>query len=205
MFQLAESIQSAKSNSGISLFAIAARLFLTSASRIMATLTELRADDWELRCRYNQSHLSERWQADEFHTEFGKPGSAHPKSGQPPNTISQIAYYFDKATNDQVAKVHFFLLETGKIGASGKHDPKGLLLGGIKYRQRKGPEINRDPSLRFPVGERRDAYRRFRRWCCCVFGPDADRFFASLNVISLFGTWMMRRVKSAKLLRESEC
>ena len=160
----------------------------------MAVLAEQRADDWELRCRFNRGRYFERWQAEEFHTVYGEPSSASPESGQPPNTISQMAYDYDRTTNDQVAKVHFFVLETGELGASGRHDPKGILLDGILYRQRRGPEVNRDPSLRFPAGEHRDAYKRFRRWCCRVLGPDVDHVLASLDVVSSFGTWIMRRI-----------
>src|SRR5438309_1866048 len=116
----------------------------------MAPRTDKRADDWEIRCRYNTAKYFELWQAGRFRTELGESGPASPKSGQPPNTISQIAYYYDRTTNDEIAKVHFFLLENGQIGASGRHDPKSVVVDSVRYRQHRGPkEIARDPSLEF--------------------------------------------------------
>ena len=134
----------------------------------MPVLAEYRADDWELRCRFNRHRLFERWQNGEFRTEFGEPSPAHPNSGQPPNTISQMVYYYDRATDEEVAKVHLFLLENGEIGASGRHDPKRVFIDGILYRQRRGPEINRDPSLSY--GPFRGVYRRWRRFKWWLLG-----------------------------------
>jgi hypothetical protein len=163
----------------------------------MAVLV-LRADDWELRCRYNKARLFERWLTDEFKTKYGEPGEPDPESGQPPNSISLMAYYYDRATGDLIAKIHHFILANGDIGGRGRHDPKGLLLDGVQYRQNKGlPKVNRDPSLNFPDGAKREAYKDFRRWCCRFLGPDLDRFLASIDWICSFGTWMMRLVKSA--------
>ena len=146
----------------------------------------MRADDWELRCRFNRAGYFERAIAEEFRIEYGESGPASQASGQPPNTISQMAYYYDKTTNEEMAKVHFFLLETGQVGASGRHDPKRLFVDGGRYRQHRGPDINRDPSLEF-VDWRRRAYRFFRHLCCRFF--DAPGGCA----ISSFGTRMMRR------------
>jgi hypothetical protein len=134
----------------------------------MPILAEYRADDWELRCRFNRQRFFERWQAGEFRVEYGDAAPASPNAGQPPNTISQIAYYYDRATNEEVAKVHFYLLESGEIGASGRHDPKRVLIDGILYRQRKGPAVNRDPSLKYSWW--RGGYLRFRRIKCWILG-----------------------------------
>ena len=54
-------------------------------------------------------------------------------------------------TNDEIAKVHLFLLESGVIGASGRHDPKRILIDGVQYRQFKGPDTNRDPKAVWSV------------------------------------------------------
>src|SRR5687768_17316389 len=95
-FQLYESSQSTKSNNGALLLATAASFRRTSRASIMA-ITESRVDDWELRCRFNRAGYFERWKANDFNTVYGDSGPAHPRSGQPHDTISQMAYYYDKA------------------------------------------------------------------------------------------------------------
>jgi hypothetical protein len=58
-----------------------------------------------------------------------KPASS--KSGQPPGTRSQMRKYFDDGI--PVMYLHCFVLPSGKLGASGKMDPKRLLVDGIFY------------------------------------------------------------------------
>jgi hypothetical protein len=53
-------------------------------------------------------------------------------SGQPLCTRSQMVAYFD-AANQEVARVHQYKRPDGSIGASGKPDPKRLLVDGIIY------------------------------------------------------------------------
>jgi hypothetical protein len=60
---------------------------------------------------------------------YDKPAS--PKSKQPVNTRSQVHEYFDGSLS--VIIVHYFVLPSGKLGASGKMDPKRLLVDGIYY------------------------------------------------------------------------
>jgi hypothetical protein len=52
---------------------------------------------------------------------------AHPSSGQPLGTRSQVRKYKDK--QQTVMVLHCFKLPSGGLGASGKMDPKGLLVG----------------------------------------------------------------------------
>jgi hypothetical protein len=56
---------------------------------------------------------------------------ANPKSHQPPGTRSQVRKYFDGQRTVMV--LHCFRLPSGKLGASGKMDPKGLLVDGVYY------------------------------------------------------------------------
>jgi hypothetical protein len=56
---------------------------------------------------------------------------AHSKSRQPPGTRSKIYRYFDGMM--LVMVLHCFELPSGKLGASGKMDPKLLLVDGVIY------------------------------------------------------------------------
>ena len=56
---------------------------------------------------------------------------ASPKSKQPPGTRSKLYKYFDG--NQSVMLLHCFELPSGKLGASGKMDPKRLLVNGTFY------------------------------------------------------------------------
>ena len=56
---------------------------------------------------------------------------AHPRSGQPLGTKSKVYKYYDGHT--VVMCVQFFVLPSGKFGASGKMDPKRLLVGDTYY------------------------------------------------------------------------
>lgn len=52
---------------------------------------------------------------------------------QPPGTMSQLVDVLD-ASGTCVAEFHQYLLPDGSIGASGRRDPKGVLVAGIYYR-----------------------------------------------------------------------
>jgi hypothetical protein len=56
----------------------------------------------------------------------------HGPPGEPPGTLSQVAEYFDRHHN-RVAVVHRYVRPDGRIGASGKIDPKYLLHDGTLY------------------------------------------------------------------------
>lgn len=62
---------------------------------------------------------------------------APPTAGQPPGTRSQMISYRDKDGNE-VARVHQYLKPDQSIGASGKPDPKRLLVDGTLYRLVRG-------------------------------------------------------------------
>jgi hypothetical protein len=56
---------------------------------------------------------------------------ASPRSKQPLGTRSNVYKYFDGETSVMV--LHCFVLRSGELGASGKMDPKRLLVDGISY------------------------------------------------------------------------
>lgn len=54
------------------------------------------------------------------------------RSTQPICNLSQIVAYFDDQ-GQEVARVHQYKLPDGTLGASGRPDPKRLLVDGIIY------------------------------------------------------------------------
>lgn len=60
---------------------------------------------------------------------YDRPASR--KSGQPPGTRSKLYKYFDQGL--AVMYLHCFELPSGELGASGKMDPKRLLVDGVFY------------------------------------------------------------------------
>ena len=83
-----------------------------------------------IRREFNQRQLYERMQRNEF-TIYLKRNN-HPETppqGEPKCTHSQIVYYYDQNKN-LMAIVHQFLRPDGTLGASGRPDPKVLIVGG---------------------------------------------------------------------------
>ena len=60
-------------------------------------------------------------------------------ANEPNCTYSQMISYRD-ANGNEMARVHQYLRPDGTIGASGKPDPKRILLGGTLYRLHKKPK-----------------------------------------------------------------
>ncbi len=60
-------------------------------------------------------------------------------ANEPHCTHSQMISYRD-ASGNEVARVHQYLRTDGTIGASGKPDPKRLVVGGTLYRLLKKPK-----------------------------------------------------------------
>jgi len=61
-----------------------------------------------------------------------------PPVGEPVCTRSQIAVYLDQY-GEKSAIVHQYLRPDGALGASGRPDPKWLLVGGLVYAVRNRP------------------------------------------------------------------
>lgn len=62
-------------------------------------------------------------------------------ANEPFCTRSQMVSYRD-ASDNEVARVHQYLRTDGTIGASGKPDPKRLLVAGTLYRLVKNPKVS---------------------------------------------------------------
>ena len=82
----------------------------------------------ELQRIFNEGLYWERVQANQLLQSVESAHPAPPASGQPPGTLSQMIWYFDGL--DRVALVHQYLRPDGTIGASGRPDPKRILLAG---------------------------------------------------------------------------
>jgi hypothetical protein len=65
---------------------------------------------------------------------------ALPAANEPFCTYSQMISYRDSEGNE-VARVHQYLRPDGKIGASGKPDPKRVFLRGTLYRLAKKQKV----------------------------------------------------------------
>ncbi len=62
------------------------------------------------------------------------------EANEPFCTYSQMVSYRDPASNNEVARVHQCVRPDNTIGASGKPDPKRVLVGTVLYRLHKGPK-----------------------------------------------------------------
>lgn len=59
------------------------------------------------------------------------------EANEPFCTYSQMISYRDPSCNNEVARVHQYLRSDKTIGASGKPDPKRVLVGATLYRLHK--------------------------------------------------------------------
>ena len=80
-----------------------------------------------LRSEFNSREIHARADAGEFTTRV-REYLAPAKAGQVPGALSQYIYYFEGET--MIAQAHCYREPGGKIGASGRPDPKWLLVEG---------------------------------------------------------------------------
>ena len=88
----------------------------------------------ELRAKFNASHVMERIRSGVY-TEIIR-SNKHPSrtaAREPFCTQSQIIHVVD-AQGRRVASLHRYLRADGSLGASGRPDPKALLVGGVMYQ-----------------------------------------------------------------------
>lgn len=78
---------------------------------------------------FNEGRYFERLQLNELVASVEREHLAPPGAGQPPGTMSRMVWYFDLHFN-RVALVHEYRLPDGSVGASGRPDPKRLILEG---------------------------------------------------------------------------
>jgi|SRR5208282_4126819 len=88
---------------------------------------------WRIQQLFNEGKFAERAKSGEFRKRMVSDQYANPtKTGMPPGTKTQMVEYID-ANDNQIALVHQYRLPDGSIGASGKPDPKKLLIGEYLY------------------------------------------------------------------------
>jgi len=89
---------------------------------------------------FNEGKYWERLQSGEFRPVLLE--DRHPSlmlANEPFCTHSQMVSYRD-AKDNEIARVHQYLRPDRTIGASGKPDPKRLLIGDTLYRLHKKPQ-----------------------------------------------------------------
>lgn len=62
---------------------------------------------------------------------------SRPKANEPHCTRSQMVAYFDDG-GIEIARAHQYLRTDGRLGASGKPDPKRIVIDGVTFRLIKG-------------------------------------------------------------------
>jgi hypothetical protein len=82
---------------------------------------------------FNEGKFWERVQSGELDAVILRDRIAPPTAGQLPGSHSQSVSYRDEDGNE-VARVHQYLKPDKTIGATGRPDPKRLLVDGILYR-----------------------------------------------------------------------
>jgi hypothetical protein len=93
----------------------------------MAVLVERRADDWELRCRFNRAGYLERLRAGEFAAIVDASHLAPPEARQPPNTLSQIVYYLDHTQESRLQGSTNIFLKMETLAEAASLTQRGLL------------------------------------------------------------------------------
>jgi hypothetical protein len=88
-------------------------------------------DATTLRKLFNEAGLYERSRSGEIQALVTYDQPAHPRSGQPPGTRSQLVTYYENGK--EVATVHQFELKDGSLGASELPDPKEVVVDGVHY------------------------------------------------------------------------
>jgi len=104
-----------------------------------------RIDPAELRRLFEEGAYLDRAAAGELLTRVRRSGHPSPaSSGQPHCTKSQIIEYCDRS-GQRLAIAHQYLRPDGSIGASGRPDPKALLIDGVLYTVLGHQEPGRGP------------------------------------------------------------
>ena len=119
-------------------------------------------DVWELRCRLNRSRYWERAETGEFAKFLDR---QNPSRFGPPNTVSEQWYIRDLFTMEDMARISIFRHADGR--AVTDPDPKMLYVNGVEFHLHPGELRNKTPSLRFPEGWMRKAYKWWRKRIKC--------------------------------------
>jgi hypothetical protein len=86
-----------------------------------------RVSPTELRRIFNEGRYYERLGKGELLASVESDRPARPEAGQPVGTRSQMVWYYDSSLR-RVALVHQYVRADGTLGASGRPDPKRVLL-----------------------------------------------------------------------------
>jgi hypothetical protein len=97
----------------------------------MSKPPKIRISERELQYKFNNNEGGYKNRMDELEISCSYDEPASPKSGQDPGTTSKIFKFRENGATVMI--LHFFLRSDGSLGASGKFDPKNLLIEGILY------------------------------------------------------------------------
>jgi len=145
----------------------------------MESVSLVRLPDWELKCLYNHSELECQLKAGRLIEDIQEGNLTTARYKQREGTVTEVVFYLDAITRDQVAEFSQFKHKDGTLGASGKRDPKWIILNGIEYRRLRGPDhVARDltklfPEV-FPVYYLSIVYGWYRNRLCRLYGPEQD-------------------------------
>ena len=91
-----------------------------------------------MRCRFNRGGFVGRIESGEFTLNYLNNSHPDPSPpGHPWCTRTQMIQFIDSDDNE-IVRVHQYLLPDGTIGGSGKRDPIRVLQKGTLYRLQKG-------------------------------------------------------------------
>jgi hypothetical protein len=85
----------------------------------------------EIQARFNRRYLAAFRRGDLTH-HIQRSGLADPTANQPPGTRSEMWWLYER-DGTKIALVHVYVKPDGTLGASGKPDPKVLILGDTRY------------------------------------------------------------------------
>jgi len=90
-----------------------------------------RVSEWKIRRLFNK-HVLPRVATGDVEERVASEGKPNPEYGQPSGTVSQMVAYWEVGSGAprQIARAHRYVLPGGKLGASGKPDPKEMLHNG---------------------------------------------------------------------------
>ena len=95
-------------------------------------------DEQEIRALFNEYILPEKAKGELFEIVRNSNHPARSLAREPFCTESQLVVYYDK-NFQEIANAHQYLRQDGSLGASGKPDPKMVVLNEIIYKIRKQP------------------------------------------------------------------
>ena len=102
-----------------------------------------------LRRMFEDDRIEERERTGDLQIHILSSHDAAARLGMPPKTQTQLIAYVDGSGN-HVAEAHRYLLPNGRLGASGRPDPKALLRAGVVYKPWWGSTIG-DSSWSSPT------------------------------------------------------